>query len=63
MAKENKAVLLAGAPRCGKTTLALSLIRDGLKSLSDDDTILRMNGNKAECLSLPQNPPCYISLS
>jgi serine kinase of HPr protein (carbohydrate metabolism regulator) len=42
---DGKAVLLAGSPGSGKSDLALRLIDEGGKLLSDDQTRLRCEGN------------------
>ncbi|MDP2939186.1 MAG: hypothetical protein Q8O13_03775 [Candidatus Omnitrophota bacterium] len=53
VARDSQAILFPGQSESGKSILALSLVRNGFKYISDDDTILRQNGNQIECLSFP----------
>ena len=53
--KNGKAVLLAGASGSGKTTTALSLIRNGYQILSDDTVFLAKNGTGAFVLGREKN--------
>ncbi|MFA4994760.1 MAG: HPr kinase/phosphatase C-terminal domain-containing protein [Bdellovibrionales bacterium] len=51
----NKAVLLAGPPGSGKSDLALRLIDEGAKLLSDDQTLLQLENGV-----LMASPPASI---
>jgi hypothetical protein len=56
--KEDTGVLIIGDSGCGKTTLTLSLIREGWRYLADDALMLRRASRGIEALALRQGFSC-----
>ncbi|HOX54894.1 MAG: hypothetical protein PHI86_04135 [Candidatus Omnitrophica bacterium] len=54
--KDNSAVLLAGNPGSGKSIISLSLVRNGYKYLTDDDTFFWQKGDNIECFAFYSEP-------
>ncbi len=52
VAKKGRGYLFVASGGCGKSTLALSLVRQGWDYLSDDSIVLRVHENRVEALPL-----------
>jgi len=62
VSKDGKGVLFSGKSESGKSTLALSLVRDGFDYLADDDCLLSQKGRLLKVLSFPARPKIKDSL-
>ena len=62
VSRDGKGVLFSGESESGKTTLALSLVKDGFDYLADDDCLLRQKGRLLKVLSFPTRPKIKSSL-
>jgi hypothetical protein len=56
--KEGTGFLLVGDSGCGKTTLTISLIREGWRYLADDALVLQRSSRGIEALALRQSFSC-----
>lgn len=56
VAREGRAVALAGVPGAGKSTTALHLVEHGFRFVSNDRLLVRADGDRVEALGYPKQP-------
>lgn len=54
LVRNGRGILFPGKSKCGKSTMALKLLRRGFKLLGDDTVFIRANGDGAEMLFFPE---------
>ncbi len=54
VAKKDSGILLVGPPHAGKSIIALQLVKDGFRFLSDDKVGLRQKGDRVEMIFSPE---------
>ncbi|HEU4367330.1 MAG TPA: HprK-related kinase B [Methylomirabilota bacterium] len=56
VSRDGRAVVLAGPPGAGKSSAALHLVDAGLRFVSNDRVLARVNGGRVEALGYPKQP-------